>query len=62
MQAAREAAGLTLRGLAAISGVSHEAIWCIERGHRQGRVDTIELLADALCMSIDEYIGHEVMS
>lgn len=26
-----------------------------------GRIDTLELLADALGISIDEYVGHKVM-
>lgn len=34
-------------------------IYALERGTaRNGRIDTIELLADALRISIDEYIGR----
>jgi transcriptional regulator with XRE-family HTH domain len=45
--------------LSRISGVPATTIYALERGTaRNGRIDTIELLADALRISIDEYIGR----
>lgn len=58
MREARKKAGMTMRQLAAISGVSHPEIGYLERGEINGKIDTIELLADALGLSIDEYVGH----
>ena len=59
MKAARVAAGMTLRELGAIAGIPYNTINRLEIGTRQGRIDTIEVLADALGLSIDEYVGHE---
>lgn len=59
MRACRKAAGLTLRELAEKSGVWFGTINRLEMGHNDGSIVTIELLADALGVSIDEYIGHE---
>lgn len=61
MRRARRNAELTIKQLAALSGVSANAIGGLERGKRiSGQYMTIEVLADALGLSIDEYIGHEV--
>lgn len=49
----------TIRQLAALSGVSANAIGGLERGKRiSGQYMTIEVLADALGLSVDEYTGH----
>lgn len=59
MRRARRNAGLTIRQLAALSGVSANAIGGLERGRRiSGQYMTIEVLADALGLSVDEYTGH----
>lgn len=59
MRKARQRAGLTIRQLAALSGVSANAIGGLERGRIiSGQYMTIEVLADALGLSIDEYTGH----
>lgn len=59
MREARLKAGLTLRELGSISGVQFGTINRIETGRNNGSIQTIELLADALGLTIDEYIGHE---
>lgn len=59
MRKAREDAGLTLRELGAISGISFNTIGRYERGLYQGNINNIEILADALGLTIDEYVGHE---
>lgn len=58
MRKAREDADLTLRELGAISGISFNTISRYERGLYQGSINNIEILADALSLTIDEYIGH----
>lgn len=60
MKKAREKAGLTQAQLSKISGVFSQNISKYELGQALPRVDTVELLADALGISIDEYVGHEV--
>lgn len=62
MRRARKAAGLSGRQLAELSGVAHTTIYLLENPHntRSGMLETVELLADALGLSIDEYVGHEV--
>ena len=58
----RERAGLTQPELAKLSGISQVTISALEIGRNSGgNLDTIELLADALGLSIDEYVGHEVI-
>ena len=59
MRKARRDAGLTLRQLADASGVHFNTISRYERGLYQGCIDNIEILADTLGLTIDEYIGHE---
>jgi transcriptional regulator with XRE-family HTH domain len=59
MRKAREDAGLTLRELGAISGISFNTISRYERGLYQGNINNIEILADALGLTIDEFVGHE---
>lgn len=59
MRKARNRAKLSAAQLSRISGVPTTTIYALERGTaRNGRIDTIELLADALRISIDEYIGR----
>ena len=58
----REKRGLTQPELARISGISQVTISALEIGRNSGgNLDTIELLADALGLSIDEYVGHKVV-
>lgn len=48
--------------LSVMSGVPVCTIRSLEcKVSRSGRIDTLELLADALGISIDEYVGHKVM-
>lgn len=60
MRRAREKRGWTQKVLAEKSGISNRMISKLESGEREGTITTIELLADAIGISIDEYIGHEV--
>ena len=58
----REKRGLTQPELAKLSGISQVTISALEIGRNSGgNLDTIELLSDALGLSIDEYVGHEVI-
>ena len=59
MRNARIGANLTLRQLAEKAGVRFVTIGRIERGEHSGNIDTIERIADALKISIDEYVGHK---
>lgn len=59
MREARERAGLTLRKLEEMSGVQFGTIARLEQGRNNGNIVTLELLADALGISVDEYVGHE---
>lgn len=58
MKTARIDAGLSLRKLSEISGINYRLISRYERDEIRPRIDTAEILADALNISIDEYIGH----
>ena len=60
MRAARNKAGLMIKELSGISGVSKVLISRYERDLTRPIIDNVEILADALGISIDEYIGHEV--
>lgn len=62
MREARLNAGLTLRELGKLSGVEFGTIGRLEQGRNNGSITTIEILADALGLSIDEYTGHEVLN
>ena len=58
----REKRGLSQLELAELSGIHQVTISALEIGRNSGgNLDTIELLADALGLSIDEYVGHEVI-
>ena len=48
--------------LAELSKVSAKTINALELDKNGGTIDTVELLADALGLSIDEYIGHVVVT
>ena len=56
----RERAGLSQYELAELSGVTQKTIYALEHDKNNGSVTTVELLADALGLSIDEYVGHKV--
>lgn len=61
MRKARKRARLSLVQLSKISGIPDTTIGALERDvNRSGTIATIELLADALGLSIDEYVGHKV--
>ena len=60
MRAARLAAGYGQGELADAAGIMRNTLGRIERDEHIGRIDTIEMLADVLGISIDEYVGHEV--
>ena len=58
----RERAGLSQCELAKLSGISQVTISALEIGRNSGgNLDTIELLADALGLSIDAYVGHKII-
>lgn len=62
MRMARHNAKVSIRQLSKLSGVPGCTISGLENNvSRSGRIDTLELLADALGISIDEYIGHKVV-
>lgn len=58
MRAAREKAGLTQSKLSAITGISPTSLNQYEKDKYLPRIDAAEMLADALGISIDEYVGH----
>ena len=53
--------GLTQPELADLSSVTQKTIWALEHDKNNGSVTTAELLADALGLSIDAYVGHKVV-
>lgn len=57
----REKRELSQYELAELSGVTQKTIWALENNKNNGSVTTVELLADALGLSIDEYVGHKVV-
>jgi transcriptional regulator with XRE-family HTH domain len=60
LKAAREAAGLTQRELAGLSGVSASTIAQLEQGiYPDPRIGTLIALADALDIPLDELVGRE---
>ena len=58
-RAHRKAAHLTIKQLGELAGVASPTIHHIESGDQGTTVDTAILLADALGLSLDEYLGHE---
>jgi len=59
VKAKREAMGLTLRALAARSGISSSMISDIERGTKSPTVSTLAMLADALGVAISALLDAE---
>lgn len=53
----RESLGLSLRELAAESGVDHSNIAQIERAERDPQLSTILVLAEALKINLSELLG-----
>lgn len=60
MRAARKKAGWLLNDPADAAGIGRGTLSLLERDCHAGSISTIELLADVLGISIDEYVGHEV--
>lgn len=60
MRKLRQEAGLNIVELANLSTVSHVTITRLELDRGSPNLETIILLADALGLSIDEYVGHVV--
>lgn len=58
MRKAREGKGLTRKALAERSGVSLNTIEYLENGITAGTITTARLLANALGITIDEYVGN----
>ena len=61
MKYARNRAGITMKQLSDASGVPEPCISRYERDLTVPLLSTVELMADALCMSIDNQVGHEVI-
>ena len=61
MRMHREKRGLSQYELADLSGVTQKTIWALEHDKNNGSVTTVELLADALGLSIDAYVGHKII-
>jgi transcriptional regulator with XRE-family HTH domain len=59
LKRARNAYPLTIRELAAKSGVSHDAITKIENGHREAQPRTVRKLAEALGVEPHELMKGE---
>ncbi len=58
----REKSGLSQYELAELSGIHQVTISALEKGRNSGgNLDMIELLADALGLSIDAYVGHKIV-
>lgn len=62
MRLSREKKGLTIIQLSNASGIAVNTISSLERNNRYGGwLITVEILADTLGLSIDEYVGHKVV-
>ena len=57
---ARLRKGFSIQELSVKSGVTLNTIYRLENDRNIPLISTVELLADALGMSIDEYVGHRV--
>lgn len=55
---ARVGKGFSIQELSDLSGVTLNSIYRLENDRNTPLISTVELLADALQMSIDEYVGH----
>jgi excisionase family DNA binding protein len=62
LRALREQAGLTQLELEAASGLSHEAISLLERGHRAPLADSVRKLARALGVAPEQFVGEEAVA
>jgi len=60
MRQARLEAGLRIRDLADKAGISYGMLQAMETDVRNPTILTAEFCADALGISVDEYIGHKV--
>lgn len=60
MKAARKKAGLTQKQLAEKSGVTQPSISVYEQDERYPSLFIVTDLADALGITVDEYVGHSV--
>lgn len=61
MREARVNAGLTLIALSKLTGIKYVTISAWENGTRSPGIANAELVADALGLSLDEYVGHTVI-
>ena len=61
MKYARNRAGMTMKQLSDASGVPESCISRYEKDLTVPLLSTVELMADALGLSIDSYVGHEVI-
>lgn len=52
--------GFSIQELSDLSGVTLNSIYRLENDKNTPLLSTVELLADALGVSIDEYVGHRV--
>lgn len=59
---AREKKFISIKELSFISGVPKNTISRVEHDLVDPRLSTIEILAEALGVSIDEYVGYQVFS
>ena len=57
---ARERKFISIKELSFISGVPKNTISRVEHDLVDPRLSTIELLAEALGVSIDEYVGYQI--
>ena len=57
---ARERKFISIKELSFISGVPKNTISRVEHDLVDPRLSTIELLAEALGISIDEYVGYQI--
>jgi excisionase family DNA binding protein len=59
LRALREAAGLSQLQLAAVTGLSHEAISRLEKGNKAPYAETIRLFSRALRVSPEQFVSRE---
>lgn len=60
MRLAREEAGLSVKELTEKAQIRRSTLSKWENGHGLPRIDSAVLVADALGISVDDYIGHKV--
>lgn len=60
MRKARKSRGMRIKDLAEVTEIAYETIRRAEVGVGNPSIEIVELCADALFMTIDEYVGHEV--